>query len=163
MCRCVLSAGVGCVLALSAFSCAGRPPARMYDGPELPRDETARIVVQPDRDGVLMRIESVDGMRAPNVAREFHDRDEEVFVRAGHHDVTVRIWAARIGPSVVGKDGEPEELVRIATGESRILGVTAEGGHDYEIRTWRAPFDPDARQVTVPPASRPHGGMALRL
>jgi len=35
----------------------------MYDGPELPRDETARIVVQPDRDGVLMRIESVDGMR----------------------------------------------------------------------------------------------------
>jgi hypothetical protein len=52
----------------------------MYDGPELPRDETARIVVQPDRDGVLMRIESVDGMRAPNVAREFHDRDEEVFV-----------------------------------------------------------------------------------
>jgi hypothetical protein len=79
-------------LAIWAGGCAEKQPVRMYAGPELPPTETSLVVVQPDRAGVMIRIEAVDGVRMPSATRELYDRDREAIVRAGLHTVRVGGW-----------------------------------------------------------------------
>lgn len=145
---------VGCVLALAALlsGCGERQPARMYEGPDLPRSETSLVVVQPDQSGMMLRIEAVDGVRAPGAQREFHDRDRAVVVRAGSHTVEVRGWGVQATASaiVASSSGVDKDYLVTVTMPPRVVTVTAEGGRDYEIQFRRPAFDTNVRHADVP-------------
>jgi hypothetical protein len=139
-------------LAIWAGGCAPKQAARMYAGPDLPPTETALVVVQEDRAGVMIRIEAVDGVRMPNATRELYDRDREAIVRAGPHTVRVGGWVvkAEYGREITLRTGVPADVVPFVLLAPETLTFTAEGGHDYEIQVRRAAFDSEVRQVTVP-------------
>lgn len=145
-------------LAIWASGCAAKPqPIRMYAGPELPPTATSLVAVEPDRAGVMIRIEAVDGVRLPNATRQLHDRDREAIVRAGSHTVTVGGWVveAENFRAVTFRTGFSSDYVAFVVLDPMALPFTAVGGHDYEIQVRRAAFDSTVRHVTVPerPAS----------